>query len=192
MDQAHHIRSEEAETKTQMVRPTESMDAWSAVSLLEPAQLPDELGRLAGFRVLKKLGQGGMGVVFRAEDIHLARPVALKVMRPEFNADPEAGRSFLREARAMAAVRNKHVVTIYQVGEANGVLFLAMEYMNGCTLEHYLDRGKVLTVRQKLRICRETALGLAAVHKAGMVHRDVKPGNLWLEAPMGHVKVLDF
>jgi serine/threonine protein kinase len=165
---------------------------WSAVALLEPSQAPDELGRLAGFRVLEKLGQGGMGVVFKAEDIQLVRPVALKVLRPEFITDPKAGQAFLREARALAALRDEHVVTIYQAGESNRVVFLAMELLEGCTLEQYLDRNKPLSLRQKLRIGRETALGLAAVHKAGMIHRDIKPGNLWLESPSGRIKVLDF
>jgi serine/threonine protein kinase len=165
---------------------------WSAVSLLEPPQQSDEIGRLAGFRVLGILGQGGMGVVFRAEDSQLVRPVALKVLRPELVSDPSAGRRFLREARAMAAIRNEHVVTIYQVGESNHVWFLAMELLEGCTLEQFLERAPDLSLRQVLRIGRETAEGLAAVHAAGMLHRDVKPGNLWLEAPSGRVKVLDF
>ncbi|MBX7105009.1 MAG: serine/threonine protein kinase [Gemmataceae bacterium] len=165
---------------------------WSAVALLEPSQAPDELGRLAGFRVLEKLGQGGMGVVFKAEDIQLVRPVALKVLRPEFVTDPKAGHAFLREARALAALRDEHVVTIYQAGESNSVVFLAMELLVGCTLEQYLDRNKPLSLKQKLRIGRETALGLAAARKAGMIHRDIKPGNLWLESPSGRIKVLDF
>jgi serine/threonine protein kinase len=160
---------------------------------LAPAQAPGELGRLGGYRVLKVLGQGGMGVVFAGEDVRLKRPVALKAMRPALAANAAARRRFLREAEATAAVRSDHVVTIHQVGEEGGVRFLAMEFLEGMPLDRWLHDGRQPTVAQILRIGRETALGLAAAHEKGLIHRDIKPGNLWLEAAHGgRVKVLDF
>jgi formylglycine-generating enzyme required for sulfatase activity len=132
-----------------------------------------------------------MGFVFEAEDTALQRQVAVKVMRPEVAAQPEAKGRFLREARAAAGLHDDHVVTIYHVGEERGVPFLVMPLMKGETLH---DRMKVrrLTIAEIVRIGRGTAQGLAAAHAAGLVHRDIKPANLWLEAPTGRVRVLDF
>ena len=147
----------------------------------EPAAGPDELGRLGGFRVLQLLGQGGMGAVFLAEDMQLRRRVALKLLRPDQAAQAGAIERFLREARAAAAVRHDHVVTIYQVGQANGLPFIAQELLEGESLDERLKRERRLPVREALRIGREIATGLAAAHEQGLLHRDVKPGNVWLE-----------
>jgi serine/threonine protein kinase len=174
-----------------------------AAFLSKPEQA-DELGRLGGYRVLKLLGEGGMGVVFLAEDVLLCRRVALKVMRPEVARSATARERFLREARSTAAVEHEHIVTIYQVGEDNGVPFLAMPLLRGETLHdrlHHLQGA--LPLPDALRIGREIAEGLAAAHGAGLIHRDVKPANIWLEsAPAGdptpprrtggRVKLLDF
>jgi hypothetical protein len=108
---------------------------------LAPPEQPDEMGRLGGYRVLKMLGSGGMGVVFLAEDPRLKRPVALKVMKPEAANKPGARQRFLREAQLAAAVKHDHVVTIYQVSEDRGVPFLAMEYLQGESMEEWLKRG---------------------------------------------------
>ena len=152
--------------------------------------LPDRLGP---FKLVKPLGRGGMGVVYLAEDTQLGRKAAVKVMRPEMTAyDPRAYERFLREARAAAAVRHDHVVTVYQVGEENGVPYLAMELLRGTSLSAYLDRNPAPTVASAMRLGREIAEGLAAAHAKGLVHRDIKPGNIWLEAPNGRVKLLDF
>jgi serine/threonine protein kinase len=159
--------------------------------LLAPAEAPDEIGRIANFRVLKKLGEGGMGIVFLAEDNHLQRPVALKVLRPQV-ADEDARKRFVREARATARIKHDNVITIYQIGEDRGVPFLAMEHLQGLTLEEWLHRGKRPSFGLACRIGRETALGLAAAHERGLIHRDIKAANLWLEAPTGRVKILDF
>src|SRR5436190_7718776 len=110
-------------------------DAAASPSFLAPAQRPDEIGRLANYRVLKKLGAGGMGMVFLAEDTHLDRPVALKVMLPAAAAAQGAGQRFLREAKLTAAIKNDHIVTIYQVGQHGDVPFLAMELLKGAMLE---------------------------------------------------------
>ncbi len=159
---------------------------------LAPPQAGDEIGRLAHYRVLKRLGAGGMGQVFLAVDTLLERRVALKVMLPALAAEAVHRDRFLREARAAAALTHDHVVTIHQVGEADGVPYLAMQLLEGESLEDYLRRGKSLTPGQVCRIGREAANGLAAAHAKGLVHRDVKPANLWLEAPRGRVKLLDF
>src|SRR5581483_3056353 len=104
----------------------------------------------------------------------------------------DAHQRFLREARAAAAVKSEHVVTIYQGGEDRGVPFLAMEFLRGASLEDWLDRGKQPSVGQVLRMAREIARGLTAAHDQGLIHRDIKPANIWLEAPGGKVKLLDF
>jgi WD40 repeat protein/predicted Ser/Thr protein kinase len=159
---------------------------------LGPPQGPGELGRLGGYRVLKLLGQGGMGAVYLGEDPQLERPVALKVMLPEVAARPAARQRFLREAKATAKLKDNHVVAIYQVGEDNGVPFLAMEYLRGESLDSWLTRGKKASGPRALRIARDITRGLAAAHAQGLIHRDIKPANLWLEAPQGRVKILDF
>jgi urea transport system substrate-binding protein len=158
---------------------------------LLPPETPDELGWLAHYRILKLLGRGGMGVVFQAEDTHLQRIVALKVVPPEFAANSTARERFLREARACAQLKSDHVVTIYQVGQDRDIPFLAMEFLQGQTLEDRLE-GERLPLREVLRIGREIAAGLAAAHERGLIHRDIKPSNIWLESPTGRVKLLDF
>jgi hypothetical protein len=161
------------------------------------------------YRLLKVLGIGGMGVVFLAEDPQLKRLLALKALKPTLAASPGARQRFLREARAAAAIDHEHVISIYQVGEANGIPFLAMPLLKGESLEERLRREGRLPLPEVLRIGREMAEGLEAAHASGLVHRDVKPSNVWLEAPPhpyaappntgerrrgegGRVKILDF
>lgn len=159
---------------------------------LAPPQRPDEIGRLGPYRVLQVLGSGGMGVVFRAEDVQLRRPVALKAMLPALSADPKCRERFFREARAAAAIEHDHIVTVYQVGDDRGVPFLAMRLLQGETLEARLRRCQRLPVPAVLKMAREIADGLDAAHERGLVHRDVKPSNIWLEAGRDRVKLLDF
>jgi serine/threonine protein kinase len=151
-------------------------------SFLAPAQQPDEIGRLGPYRVLQVLGAGGMGVVFQAEDPQLKRPVALKAMLPALAANDSARKRFLREAQAAAAIQHDHIVTIFQVGDDRGTPFLAMEFLRGESLDARLQREGKLPVPEVLRIGREIAEGLAAAHAQGLIHRDVKPANVWLEA----------
>jgi serine/threonine protein kinase len=156
-------------------------------------ELPPSIGQDFGpYRILGRLGTGGMGFVFRAADPVLGREVALKVMRPEVAARPEARERFLREARAMAALHHDHVVPVYQVGEVNGVPYLTMPLLAGDSLEARIAREGALAPAEVSRIASEVAEGLAAAHDVGMVHRDIKPANIWLEASTGRVKVLDF
>jgi serine/threonine protein kinase len=170
-------------------------------AFLAPPQCPDELGRLGPYRVLEVLGAGGMGVVFRAEDPQLMRPVALKAMLPAMAERGDARQRFLREARAAAGISHDHIITVYQVGEDGGVPYLAMQYLNGETLDKHLDHEGSLSVAEVIRIGREIALGLSAAHQRYLIHRDIKPANIWLERQLealpsawfgGRVKLLDF
>jgi serine/threonine protein kinase len=161
-------------------------------SLLVPPRDDGEIGHLAHYRVVKQLGQGGMGVVYQAEDENLRRLVALKVMRGDFANHPEARARFHREAQSVAALRHDNIVTIYQVGEDRGIPFLAMEFLKGKSLDDWLRPDRRATVAETLVIGRQVAAGLAAAHAEGMIHRDIKPGNLWLEEPKGRVKILEF
>jgi serine/threonine protein kinase len=138
-----------------------------------------------------------MGFVFRAEDDGLQRPVALKVMRPEVAAEPTAKERFLREGRAAAAIKSDHVITIYQVGEANGVPFLAMEYLDGLNLDEWLktwqkSKNRPVAATAVVRVAKDLLKGLAAAHEKGLIHRDIKPANLWVEAKTSRIKLLDF
>jgi serine/threonine protein kinase len=138
------------------------------------------------------LGKGGMGFVFRAEDLALLRPVALKVMNPQAYGTGDGGQRFLREARIMAAIKHDHLVTVYQAGQEGAVYYLAMELLEGETIGDFIRRTGPCGTAEVLRLGRETAQGLAAVHRHGLIHRDIKPTNIWLEAAGGRVKILDF
>src|SRR5262249_5046192 len=130
-----------------------------------------------------------------AEDVKLRRRVALKVMRPEAASNPQHRERFLREARTAASVHSDHVCPIYQVGEDRGVPFIAMLLLKGEPLDARMKRDGALPLDEVVRIGRGIALGLAAAHEEGLVHRDVKPANLWLETvPSGppRARILDF
>ncbi|MFN4259112.1 MAG: serine/threonine-protein kinase, partial [Gemmataceae bacterium] len=160
---------------------------------LAPAQADDELGRLGGYRVIKLLGEGGMGYVFQAEEVALKRQVALKVMRHKIAANDTARERFLREAQVQAAIEHDHIIPIFQVGEDHGVPFLAMPLLKGKTLEEMLKGKSRLQVAQIVRIAKQVAEGLSAAHDQGLIHRDIKPSNLWVEPVKGgRVKILDF
>lgn len=157
-------------------QPTES----SGLDFLAPAQGPGELGRLGGYRILKVLGAGGMGMVFLAEDVRLKRSVALKVILPALVVNPMVRGRFLREAQATAAIEHEHIIAIYQVDEHAGIPFLAMPLLRGETLEERLQREKMLPLDEVLRIGREIAEGLSAAHERHLIHRDIKPSNIFL------------
>jgi serine/threonine protein kinase/tetratricopeptide (TPR) repeat protein len=159
---------------------------------LSPANGADELGWLAHYRILRVLGEGGMGIVLHAEDTQLKRAVAIKVIKGDFGRDQESRDRFLREARAMAQVKSDHVVTVYQVGQANDTCYIAMELLEGESLDSLLDKVLRPTLGEALRIGREIAQALLAAHIKGLIHRDIKPENVWLEEPTGRVKLLDF
>jgi serine/threonine protein kinase len=156
----------------------------AAVRQLEPGQ------RLSRYEVQEKLGEGGMGVVYRAYDAELLRLVAIKVLPPEYAADP-GGRDLLHhEARAASALSHPNIVGIHEVGSANGVDFIAMEFVEGRTLDEAIP-AKGLPLRKALDYAVQIAGGLARAHASGVVHRDLKPGNIMV-ARDGVVKLLDF
>jgi len=155
-------------------------------------QAADEIGRLGKYRVMAVLGRGGMGVVFKAQDPHLDRFVALKAMLPSLATSRSAKERFFREAKAAAALKHPHIVTIFDVGEDRGAPFLAMEFLEGEALDDRVKRDSRIPVPDILRIGKEVAEGLEAAHERGLIHRDIKPGNIWLEGKKGQVKILDF
>jgi eukaryotic-like serine/threonine-protein kinase len=144
--------------------------------------------QLANYKIEKLLGAGGMGEVYLARDSKLDRLVALKILPWHFVADTERSARFQREARALSALNHPNLVTIYEVGEANGVHFIAMEYVEGQTLSSSRDK---LGLRESLAFVAQVAEALAAAHQAGIVHRDIKPENVMVR-PDGYAKVLDF
>jgi serine/threonine-protein kinase len=155
---------------------------------------PAFVGRtLAHFRVLEKLGEGGMGVVYRAEDTRLMRPVALKVLPPERSSDPDRRARLLREARAAAVLSHPNIAVVYEVDESDGHGYIAMELVAGRSLRQQLDGTpkKLLAPEQVLPLVRQIVAGLACAHEAGVVHRDLKPDNVMVDAS-GRVKLLDF
>jgi serine/threonine protein kinase len=145
---------------------------------------------LSHYRLVEKIGEGGMGVVYRAEDTKLRRQVALKVLPPELVANEERRLRFLREARTAAAVNHPNIAHVYEIDEADGVVFITMELVEGKTLRRQMG-GKALPMKETLRIATEISEGLARAHQAHVIHRDLKPDNVMV-APDGHVKILDF
>ena len=162
------------------------------IEFLSPARAADEIGRLGKYRVLSILGRGGMGVVLQAEDTLLKRPVALKAIKPSLAAGAAVRKRFFREARAMARLEHEHVVRLYEVNEEASVPYIAMELLSGEPLQKRLKREPVLPPSEALRIGREVAEVLAVAHAREMIHRDIKPGNIFLEGSAGRVKLLDF
>jgi sugar lactone lactonase YvrE len=162
------------------------------LSFLTPSSEPGSLGRLDHYEVLEVVGKGGMGTVLRARDTKLERVVALKVLAAPLAACGTSRQRFAREARAAAAVRDDHVIDIHAVCDDPARPYLVMEYIDGCTLEALLRRGGPLEVKEVLRIGLQVARGLAAAHKHGLVHRDVKPANILLENGVQRVKLTDF
>ena len=151
--------------------------------------LPESIG---GHRVISSLGRGAMGEVYLAEDHRLGRRVAIKVMHPSRASDSTSRQRFVRESRATAAVEHPHVVAIHQVGEHDGLPYIVMQHLHGDTLSAHRRKVGPLPLRETLRIGREVAEGMAAAHGHGLVHRDIKPDNIFLEGPRRQVKIIDF
>jgi hypothetical protein len=161
-------------------------------SFLEPPTTPGELGRLGHYAVLQLIGRGGFGLVFRAFDKKLRRIVAIKVLAPELAAHAVARRRFIREAQAVAAVRNEYIIAIFEVQDTHQPPYLVMEFIEGQSLQAKLDRVGALGPTEILRIGTQMAEGLAAAHKLGLIHRDIKPANILLENGVERVKITDF
>ena len=163
-------------------------------------QVPDGFqagSQIAGYRLEERIGQGGMAVVFRAYDNRLDRQVALKILAPSLAADQAFRQRFIRESRAAAAVDDAHIIPVYEAGEANGVLFIAMRYVRGGDVRSLIDRIGPVPAARAAEIISQVASALDSAHGRGLVHRDVKPGNMLLEesSSLGrpeHVYLSDF
>ncbi|GAB3356256.1 hypothetical protein GCM10027300_25270 [Modestobacter lapidis] len=162
----------------------------SPLLLLEPG------AQFGSYLVESVVGRGGMGVVYRARDTRLDRPVALKLLAPELTVNATFRARFVRESRLAAAADHPNIIPIYEAGDADGLLYLAMRFVRGVDLRADLDRRTLLPVPEALDVLRQTAAALDAAHQAGLVHRDVKPANILLaDAPPGvrrHVYLTDF
>jgi len=145
---------------------------------------------LAHYRILEKLGEGGMGVVYRAEDTKLKRTVALKFLPPELTRDPQAKKRFLQEAQAAAALDHANIGTIFEINEVDGRMFIVMAYVKGMSLKDRMAHG-AMKPEEAVDIAMQVAAGLRAAHEKGIIHRDIKPANIML-AEDGPAKIMDF
>jgi serine/threonine protein kinase len=152
---------------------------------------PLNVDKIGKYQILETIGRGGMGVVYKALDPRIGRVVAVKTIFSQRDTDPEMRQRFLQEARSAGALSHKNIITIYEMDEDAGQSFIAMEYLEGEDLKSIIARRASMSLEQKLRILVEVCEGLAHAHSMGVIHRDIKPGNIFLTRA-GQVKILDF
>ena len=160
--------------------------------ILAPSSKKGTIGRLGKYDVYGVIGKGGMGVVFKAFDEQLRRPVAIKVLNRQLASNAVARRRFAREARAAANIKHENVITIYGVDESHNCPFLVMEFVGGCSLRDHIRRHRHLEPLEVAQLSQGIAAGLAAAHAQGVIHRDIKPSNIMLEEGGVRVKITDF
>ncbi|MEM6689318.1 MAG: serine/threonine-protein kinase [Planctomycetota bacterium] len=196
-DVESQLRQTRAETPHRdtpaMGEPSPTSEA-GELAFLEPSDDPAYLGRLHHFEIARVIGRGGMGIVLEAFDTHLQRPVAVKVLNPQFQENDVARQRFCREGRAAAAINHEHVVAMHQVAKDEGrnIAFLVMQLIDGDTLDGRVREGQGMQVAEVARLGMQIASGLAAAHKQGMIHRDIKPANILVERDSERVKITDF
>src|SRR6202162_3227090 len=149
------------------------------------------LSKLGKYEIRSELGSGAMGIVYLAEDPKLGRPVALKTTTAEVAGNPDLLKRFYREAQAAAKLCHPNIVTIYEIDEANGIPFIAMEFLEGVNLQKFVSERREFLIPRKLQIIIDVCKGLDYAHQHGVIHRDIKPGNIML-ANNGQVKIVDF
>ncbi len=164
------------------------------LDFLQPSDTPGRIGRVSTFDIVRVIGRGGMGVVLHAFDPSLSRDVAIKMLDPQLASNDVARQRFCREARSAAAVSHDNIVAVHQVNEdeKSGLPFIVMQLVSGESLEQRLRRVSRLSVAETVRMGMQAAAGLAAAHAQGLIHRDIKPGNILLEAGTDKVKLTDF
>lgn len=166
--------------------------AAAELAILSPTDDPTSMGRLGPFEVRAVIGRGGMGTVYKAIDPSLGRTVAIKVLKPELANIGSARQRFSLESRAMAAITHPNVVPIYAVDEHRGLPYMAMEYVPGGTLEAKVRKSGPLEILSIIRIGLQIAQALSAAHDCGLVHRDIKPGNILIDRGIDRIRVADF
>ncbi len=184
----HPLYSTQQKVITPLLKP--------AYPFLEPPTKPGGIGCLGDYELIRVLGEGGMGIVFEADDKRLGRKVALKVLRPELT-DESFRQRFEREGKISSSIQDDNICLVYQVGVHNSVSYMAMEFLKGEDLDAKLKRDGWLSIPVVFKIAKQMALGLAVAHEKKLIHRDIKPANVWLEAggsggDFKRVKLLDF